>query len=116
MNQQTNQQTNEIIQPRQAGKTKHPILTTPLEPFNPKLRKQTYLEICVDDALYNRPYEEIMHHHKGSEFAGWGLTRPQSRLVSYQRLWEYYVNMEIYRDALAYDHNSTRGNTHEHIT
>jgi hypothetical protein len=85
------------------------------EEFNPKLRKQSYLEICVDDALYNAPYEVMIQYNKGSEFAGWGCERPDSRLVSYQRLWEYYVNMETYRDALAYDIETTKGTTHEEV-
>lgn len=79
----------------------------PTNDFEPKLRGRSYLEICVEDAMYNPTYEVCMQYNKGSEFAGMGLTRPDHFLTSYQRLWEYYVNMEVLRDAVYYDYMTT---------
>ncbi len=84
-----------------------PTNTTEPEPFTPKLKRQSYLEICVDDAMYNAPYEVMIQHNKGTEYCGWGLERPDHFTVSYQRLWEYYVNKEIYMDAVIADYKLT---------
>jgi len=81
--------------------------------FKPVLKKLTPLEVTLDDALYMPNLEATLSMGRNSCEAGWGLQRPQSNLISYQRLWEYYVNMETYRDAVAYDLDLTNSLTKE---
>jgi hypothetical protein len=62
----------------------------------------SYLELAVSDAMYKPPVEALPVH-LFSEDAGMGLRKPDHPTVSYQRLWEYYTQMDILREAVKND-------------
>jgi hypothetical protein len=65
--------------------------------------KAKLVDLCIEEAMYNPNVALTLQLGRTSEFAGMGLRKPDHFTVTYQRLWEYVVTMEIYKDAMVAD-------------
>lgn len=75
--------------------------TKELKP-KPKYSAISLLQMTIQDAMYNPKLIDLPIHLFSGD-AGMGLERPTPVTVSYQRLWEYYVSMDILRETVGKD-------------